>query len=202
MLSEDIKKNIEGLCTYIMEFEPSRPPAPIGIIPYSFSTFFELMFKQKQRNYFVRNNPNLYQKTRKEMEPYLKNATKFSFKEKLSLYFYLLILSVLVLGLSIIVSNVYSLNIFHGSLFLVVIGLPSYYLFIIWIIKMRRDTFGEKYDNNIKIAVQILIDYGSELIKKENLNPQDFPIKLRHNDYNGLVYGKKGKNNYVEFFEK
>lgn len=202
MSPKDVKLNIEGLCAYIMEFEPSRPPVPVGIIPYSFSTFFGLMSKQKQRNYFVRNNPDLYQKTREEMESYFKNAAKFDFKENLSLYFYLLVLSVLVLGISIIISNFYSLSIFQGSLFLIIIALPIFYLFIVWILMRRRTFFGRKYDDNIKKAVQELIDYGIELLKENNLDPKDFPIKLRHNDYNGLIYEKNGKNKYMGFFEK
>lgn len=202
MSPKDVKLNIEGLCAYIMEFEPSRPPVPVGIIPYSFSTFFGLMSKQKQRNYFVRNNPDLYQKTREEMESYFKNAAKFDFKENLSLYFYLLVLSVLVLGISIIISNFYSLSIFQGSLFLIIIALPIFYLFIVWILMRRRTFFGRKYDDNIKKAVQELIDYGIELLKENNLDPKDFPIKLRHNDDNGLIYEKNGKNKYMGFFEK
>lgn len=202
MSPEEVRLNVEGLCAYIMEFEPSRPPVPIGIIPYSFSTFFGLMSRQKQRNYFVKNNPNLYQKTRKGMESYFKNTTKFDFRESLSLYFYLLVWAVLVLGISIIISDFYSLNVFQGSIFLIIIAVPSFYLFIVWIIMRRRTFFGEKYDDDIKRAVQELIDYGIELLEKNDLDPKNFPVKLRHNDYSGLVYEKKGKNNYVGFFKK
>jgi len=93
LTSENIQaeKMVEGLIAYIMEFEPARPPAPIGIIPYSFNTFFKLLSKQKQRNYFVKNVPDLYQETRKEMESYFENATKFDAKDILKIFFLLIL---------------------------------------------------------------------------------------------------------------
>ncbi|MGF7117392.1 hypothetical protein [Methanobacterium oryzae] len=85
------EKIVEGLIAYIMEFEPARPPAPLGIMPYTFRTFFKLVSKQKQRNYFVKNNPALYQKTQKEMELYFKNVTKFDAKDILKIFFLLIL---------------------------------------------------------------------------------------------------------------
>jgi hypothetical protein len=33
------EKIVEGLIAYIMEFEPARPPAPLGIMPYPLKPF-------------------------------------------------------------------------------------------------------------------------------------------------------------------
>jgi hypothetical protein len=205
LTSENIQaeKMVEGLIAYIMEFEPARPPAPIGIIPYSFNTFFKLLSKQKQRNYFVRNDPDLYQKTRKEMKLYFENATKFDAKDILKIFFILIIwISALGGAFIFVFGIVLGFNPFQGILSIVIIGTPITYLFLVWMITRRRNSFGKKYDQNIKRAVQHLIDYGRNKIIEENLNPKDYPIKLRHNDYDGLIYEKKGKNNYVGFFEK
>lgn len=79
--------------------------------------------------------------------------------------------------------------------------LPSIYLFLVWMSTRNRRFFGEKYDDNLKKALQDLIDYGLELIKKENLNPEEYPLKLRHNDYKGLEYEIKGKNKYIGVFK-
>ena len=205
MLSEDIRdiKMLEGLIAYLMEFEPSRPPAPIGIIPYSFSIFFELLSKQKQRNYFVKNNSALYQKTREYRSLYLENATKFDIKDTLKI-FALLILWVLCLGCIFIFvfGMLLNFDFFQGVLAIIVIGTPITYLFIVGIITQRRNSFGKKYDGDIKLAVQCLIDYGVEFVRENDLDPKDFPLKLRHDDYDGLVYEKQGKNKFVGVFKK
>lgn len=35
------------------------------------------------------------------------------------------------------------------------------------------------------------------MIRNEELDRNDFPIKIRHNDYEGLTYEIKGKNEYI-----
>lgn len=197
------EKIVEGLIAYIMEFEPARPPAPLGIMPYTFRTFFKLVSKQKQRNYFVKNNPALYQKTQKEMELYFKNATKFDAKDILKIFFLLILWTFALGGLFIFIFGVIlHFNFFQGVLSIVIVGIPSTYLFLVWMITRRRNYFGKKYDENIKRAVQILIDYGIDKIREENFNSEDFPLRLRHNDYNGLIYEKNGKNDYLCFLKK
>lgn len=44
------------------------------------------------------------------------------------------------------------------------------------------------------MAVQELVDYAVKFYKKEELDPRDFPIYLKNNDYNGLTYERKEKN--------
>ncbi|WP_255553852.1 MULTISPECIES: hypothetical protein [Methanobacterium] len=36
---------------------------------------------------------------------------------------------------------------------------------------------------------------------ENNLNPEMFQIKLRHNDYDDLIYEKRGQNNFVGFLK-
>jgi hypothetical protein len=38
-----------------------------------------------------------------------------------------------------------------------------------------------------------------KIFKKNGLSGKDFPIKLRHNDYRGLIYEEKGKNDYIAY---
>ncbi|MGF7117391.1 hypothetical protein J2749_000378 [Methanobacterium oryzae] len=90
-------------------------------------------------------------------------------------------------------------NFFQGVLSIVIVGIPSTYLFLVWMITRRRNYFGKKYDENIKRAVQILIDYGIDKIREENFNSEHFPLRLRHNDYNGLIYEKMVKMNIYAF---
>lgn len=184
-----------------MEFEPARPPAPFGIVPYPFSTFFELIAKQKQKNYFIRNDPAFYQKIRKKRELYFKNTTKFDARDTLKIFVLVIIWISILGGLFIFVFGIIlDFNFLQGIVSIILIGAPSTYLFFAWIIKMRRNYFGEKYDYELKETIQELIDYGMGLIRENDLDPSDFPIKLRHNDYEGLVYENKGKNDFLGFF--
>lgn len=198
-----VVKNVEGLIVYLMEFEPARPPAPFGIIPYSWSLFFELLFKQKQRNYFLKNNKSIYERTMEYRSAYFENGSKIDKKDVLKI-FGLLILFVSVLG-SIFIFFFFIIldfNFFQYVVSAIVFGIPISYLFIVWLITRRRNYFGKKYDGDIKLAVQCLIDYGVEFVRENDLDPLDFPVRLRHDDYDGLVYEKKGKNKFVGVFKK
>ncbi len=61
-------------------------------------------------------------------------------------------------------------------------------------VQKRRRIAGEKYNTDLKMAVQELVDYAVKFYKKEELDPRDFPIYLKNNDYNGLTYERKEKN--------
>jgi hypothetical protein len=89
---------------------------------------------------------------------------------------------------------------FYGFLLILSIGLLVYSM-MVWFLTRRRRFYGEKYNDNIKQAIQEVIDYGKELIKKNDLNPTDFPFKLKHNDYGGLIYEKKAENEYITHFQ-
>ena len=92
----------------------------------------------------------------------------------------------------------FSLTSFQGILFIVIIGFPSFYVFIVGGIKRHRMISGEKHDADLKKVVQMLIDYGVELISENNLDPQDYPIKIKHNDYDFLNYEKQD-NSYLGY---
>ncbi len=63
-----------------------------------------------------------------------------------------------------------------------------------WASTKCRRTAGERHDMDLKLAVQELVDYAVGFYKTEKLDPRDFPIYLKNNDYNGLTYERKGKN--------
>jgi len=92
-------------------------------------------------------------------------------------------------------------NINQNNLFILIISsFILIYLFFTFISTRRRRIAGEKYKNDLRLVVQDLIDYGIKLIKENDLD-LDLSIKLRHNDYRGLIYEKNGKNEYVACFE-
>jgi hypothetical protein len=93
------------------------------------------------------------------MEFYFKNATKFDAKDILK-FFFLLVLWISTLGglFMLVFGVILNFNFFQGVLSIVIVGVPSTYLFPVWMITRRRNYFGKKYDENIKSAVQYLID--------------------------------------------
>lgn len=192
----NVKKMVEGTTIYVIELETLRPP--ISFVPYSFKTFFESLQKQRQRFYFI-NNSNLHQKTSKKLKPYYEDMARPD-KEFIRFFIILFVLIFLLAGAFILVLEIYSFLISLLSVGPLIIIITLF--FALYIQKRRKGALSEKYDKEIKNAIQELIDYSSELIKKENLNPEDYPIKLRHNDYHGLEYEIIGKNSYIGIFNR
>lgn len=120
---------------------------------------------------------------------------KITFKDVLKLFSGIILISLLGIILAIIYTN-NLIKVVTGS-----INSLFFIYFLFWIYKSYKNT-GEKYDIELKKAVQLIIDHGTEIAQKDGLNPEDFPIKLRHNDYKGLKCDKKGKNNYVGYFTR
>jgi hypothetical protein len=96
----------------------------------------------------------------------------------------------------------FSLTSLQGILFTIIIGFPAIYVFLVGIIRRRRRTNGEKHDPDLKKIVQMLIDYGVKIINENKLDPQDYPIKIKHNDYDDLRYEKQEDNSYLGYFKK
>lgn len=193
-------KNIKGLNVYIMELDSFRSPG-ISILDYNIITAIFKLYKNIPKTFFIKNNEEIHGKTVKKIENYLKNREIEQKEQKIIKYSLFLILA-FVWGVPIILREIFSLTLFQEILILLIIGLPSLNLYFAWLITRRKNYLGKKYDADLKIAVQRLIDYGIIFINQKNLNPNNFPIKLRHDDYYGLNYEVKGINKYVGFFIK
>lgn len=199
MTKELNNKKVEGLCLYIMELDSLRIPIKFGIYPYSLNMYLEFLFKNKERN-LVKKDKIFYQKTVENMKSY-HTDTEVSSKE-LTILFSSLIAVLMFLGLgSALISIIISLNFLQGVIFLIIMAIPTFYLYFAWMGTRRRNFLGNKHDDQIKYTIQLIIEYRNELIKKENLNPEDFPIKLKHNDYENLICKKQGPNDYIGYFK-
>lgn len=195
------EKMIDGLIFHINQLDEGRIPVPLGFSPNSFKIIFQLLFTGK-RNYFVRNNPDLYQKTQKILEDFFKDNLDSEDKLNKRNSFYWTVWIILVLGLPTLAVILFNLSLFSTIFMGMILSLLGFYIVIARISTTHRNILGKKYDEDIKLAVQLLIDHGIVLIRENGLDPVDFPIRLRHDDYNGLVYEKKGKNKFVGVFKK
>lgn len=149
---------MEGLCVYIMELDPYRPPVTTGIFSYPWNTFFDQLSRQNQRNYFISNNRVLYEKTRKELKPYFKHLRKYYiYKSSVLLFFCLLLWVFLASGGGFMLFNM-GFNFLYSFSLAVIVCLPILYLILALIFTRIRRIAGEKYNKDIKIAVQGLID--------------------------------------------
>ena len=192
---------VGGLSAYITEIDSVRPPSRFGVSSQSFAVTLELLFKQRQRSYFLKHNRELKQKISTEMHDF-RTDTKVDSKEMVLPLAYLFIDIFVIMAITIGITNFYSLSIVQGCLVLVLISLPLLYIHFSFIIRNRRRVLGERHDEDVKRSVQLLIDFGVQFCTDNNLNPNMFPIKLRHDDYEGLIYEKKGKNNFVGYLKK
>lgn len=196
----DSSKVIIGLSAYMTELDSFRPPLMLGISPLSFTGTLELLLKQQAKSYFIKKNTKLNQKIKKEIHNYRYDTKVDSEEMKVPL---MLILAVIFVTLAITlgITVIYSLTILQMSLAVFIVGLPLIYLCFSYIVPKRRSAVGERHDEELKRSVQSLIDFGVEFCNDNNLNRDIFPIKLRHDDYDGLIYEKKGQNNYVGYLK-
>ncbi len=189
-----------GLSAYITELDSLRPPLRFGISSQSFSVTMELLFKQSSKSYFIKNNPEINQKIFEYMYNY--RTDKIDSKEMILLIAYAYAFIFFIVAITIGITLIYSLSTGQCILIGIIVSIPILYTYFSFAAKKRRNNAGERHNEEIKTSVQSLIDFGVQFTENNHLNPDMFPIKLRHNDYNGLNYEERGKNNYVGFFEK
>nr|WP_319372835.1 hypothetical protein [uncultured Methanobacterium sp.] len=193
-------KMMGGLCAYITELDSLRPPSRFGVSSQSFSVTMELLLKERQKSYFFKNNPEVKQKISREMRDF-RTDTNVDPKEIRLPSIFLAIVIFVTLGIPIGIGRFYYLSILQGCLIIILIGIPLIYLAFSFAIMNRRRVLGERHDEELKRSVQILIDFGVQFCNDNNLDPDMFLIKLRHDDYDGLIYDKKGQNNFEGYFK-
>jgi hypothetical protein len=187
----------ESLRLNIMEYDSLRPPISWGLFPLPINSTFEILMNGKKRDIF-KKDIIFY----KEISKYI-NSYRYDFEVSKSDRIYIfvtLILSMTFVVVTSLLTIVYfSLTTLQGILFTAIIGFPTFYIFLVGVIKRRLMTSGKKHDTDLKKVVQMLIDYGVELLSENNLDPHDFPIKIKHNDYDFLNYEKQENNSYLGY---
>ena len=195
----DTERMVLGLSAYITEFEQFRPPIPFVVSPYTFKRIFKLASKQRDRFYFVRNS-DLNRKTRRIMDGYFQDRVK-SMRDSLFVFLTTILTFLIVLGCVLLFKIYLNLSEVHSMFLTLIIGILTVYPVLAWKVNKVRTLNGKKHENDIKNAVQMLIDHGKGCIEENGLNPTEFPIILRHNDYDGLEYEIKGFHDYIGFFK-
>ncbi|MDI3549430.1 MAG: hypothetical protein PWQ15_532 [Methanobacterium sp.] len=184
------EKLAEGLSIYITELDFYRAPVTWGLVPWPFRTYFNIVFKLMSKYHFQGHNKDLYRKIRRDLDPFFKELQNYSHNDFVILYITLFIW----LFFSVIISMMLFKHILYSLLSSLIIGLLGTCFVFSWAGTKRRRIAGEMYNTDLKITVQELVDYALEFYKTEKLDPKDFPIYLKNDDYNGLSYEKKGKN--------
>lgn len=184
------EKLAEGLSIYITELDFYRAPVNWGFLPWPFRVYVSMGFKLTSEYHFKGHNKGLYRKIRKDLDPFYKELQNYSRNDFVILY----ISTLIWLFFSVIISVILFKPILYSLLSSFIIGLSGFYLTFSWASTKRRRIAGERYNTDLKMAVHELVDYAVEFYRTEKLDPEDFPIYLKNNDYNGLTYERKGKN--------
>lgn len=194
------RRMLKGMSIYITELESVRAPIPFGVTPHYLKNIFKLLLGQRERFYFVKNS-NLHQKVRKKMDPYFQSGLKSS-RESFLFFFIFMVLIFLVAASGIVIFDfILNLGFIYSLGMTLVAAMLIIYLALAWKINKIRTLNGEKHENDIKNAVQMSIDHGKKFLEENELKPEEFPIILRHNDYDGLEYEIKGEKDYIGFFK-
>ncbi len=193
------KKMLKGMVTYITEQESLRPPIYFGVLPHSLKTIMKLLFNQRERFYFVKNS-NLHQIIRKKTDTYFQDMLRSS-KKSILFPILFIIMIFLVVGVCAVIDITLNLSFIYSMCLILILGTFSMYLALAWKVNKIRTLNGEKHENEIKNTVQMLIDHGNKFAQENELKPQEFPIIVRHNDYDGLEYEINGANDYIGFFK-
>jgi hypothetical protein len=85
---------------------------------------------------------------------------------------------------------------FPSIYILFIISIIFYFIFLVpeFIDKVSRD-----YDDDFKRHAESLIAELMKDFKDGKIDPKIYPLKLRHNDYWGLIYDKKDEYDYTAY---
>lgn len=180
---KDTEKFARGLCDYISEMDRKRP--------YKGGVIHKLYFASNERSYFVKNNLEFYKKTRRDLETFFKRFRKRDYVDHI---IFIVLLTIFYL---VAIEGTLLFLKYKSFLFIVVlfaIFLPVFFALTSISVNRRRQIAGETCDKDITKIVQELVNYGAEFFKEKKLDPEKFPVELKHNNYTGLSYKKNGKN--------
>lgn len=155
----------------------------------------------------MRSRKNVFKKETKFYEDVSKYIKKYTFDTEVSgsERIFIIITFIITLAFLVLISPLLiiylSLNDLQAVILIVIIGFPTIFLYLIMLYNKRKTSMGKKHDADLKIVVQMLIDHAVELIKENNLDPHDYPIKIKHNDYEGLTFNKQENNEYLGYFK-
>ena len=190
----------ESLRLNIMEHDSLRLPISWGIFPLPLNSTFEILMNGRKKDIFKKDHI-FYNEISKYIKSY-RYDFEISKSDKMYINITLILCMTFIVVTSVLTIVYFSLTSLQGILFTIIIGFPAIYVFLVGIIRRRRRTNGEKHDPDLKKIVQMLIDYGVKIINENKLDPQDYPIKIKHNDYDDLRYEKQEDNSYLGYFKK
>jgi len=193
----DKRKVIESLIFHIEKFDSLRYPAKVYPRNF-FYTFtrhkifdpiekYDPEFKRKINEYYV-----------DIVKEFQRAKSKFELIKLLSFFGFSMIIFIII-GLLADYFGLFWITViilyFFATLGLVIL----FYFFGIREAINVANKVNPKIDDDLKLKIQNIIDYTKKIFKQENFNPIDFPLYLRHDDYEGVLYEKKGKNKFKAY---
>lgn len=188
----DLTKVLRYLVFYIEVFDARR--YPVKLCPRGFFDYFVKSWRMYLKNVIVEYDPSL----QREIDAFLR-----FYRQKIKEYYDkrvftgLIMAAVLFISICIFLlawflftSFILKNAVFQIASGLIIIGITIEYLVTREAVKAGKHV-APSIDNELKTFVQKLIYYARDFIKENNLNPREFQIKLRHDDYEGLTYNER-----------
>lgn len=188
----NLNKVAEGLRGYVAYFDSNRSPVKRYLIA-SFA-IKDVNKASEIKKYDI----EFYEEIKKEKAWHIKHAWKVPRKDASILLFLPWILFIFWIVI-VIFTNIKYLASRYGIIILMGLYVFYAYYYLRNVNIKIREKIAQKNDKRLREDAHKIIDYMRGFFKKERLNPKDFDIMLRHNDYKGLAYEKKGKHKYIAY---
>lgn len=172
------EKIIRGLLGYVEFFDCNRPPVKPYLLP-------SISLKNYRKRYWVKKyDARFYEEIRKENEWYRRELQKMPRREAVVFLIYLFLAVILATSISTAL-GVRSKML--DALLISLLILPAlYYTYRVYT-KVREEV-GREFDERLREDAQKVIAHIKEFFRDRRIDPMMFPIKLRHKDYEGLIY--------------
>jgi hypothetical protein len=186
-----------GLISAIKRVDNSRSPISLNV----FRTYKILFLYDRKKKYVKKNHPAIYNDIHDLFKAYKKRMINNHIRGLFEIKYLLLVL------MAIMITFIWDLFLLYffsfNDLTNILLSVPVFsFLGGIIIVKYlipKTNVVALEYDQDLILNVQKIISNLREVLVENSLNPKDFPIELRHNDYEGLEYVEKKKGVYTAY---
>jgi len=122
-------------------------------------------------------------------------------KNQLMIFLIIIIMWMTIFISYILIAGLFKISHIIASLISTLITISVVIFLTLNLVKINKEIVGTAFNDEIKKFAEELILYIKNYFKEHNIDPNRYPLYLRHNDYEGLKYMKKGKNKYIAYVE-
>ncbi len=199
----DTSKTAEALIFNIEWLDSRR--SPVKLFPRNF------LYHDKHKLYpplsraIEKNDPVINREIEVFRDFWWDEAKKYYRKQKDSKDFFVALIPIILIIGSVFFNVIFTPNM--SIWFTLFFALISSVMIIMYYITKKTtkcaEIIAQNKDKEIEITAfaQKLINYTKKFFKENNIDPANFPLQLRHDDYSGLHYEKRGEHEYIAYVD-